>query len=290
MIRDFYYPDFLLIGEGDSRSGDMLAEIYKNVCKNSPGVARMNFINAEITKLAVNTYITTKISYANMLARLCEKLPDADVNVVTDALGLDTRIGAKYLKGAVSYGGPCFPRDNRALAALAASVGASSGLAEATDRFNRAQIKSVAEIVKSHHRAGHDPIGILGLTYKPETDVVEEAFGLLLAQELDAAGLPVIVYDPSADSTHVLATCKNVRFAKSAEACIAASGVTVLATPWREFRELAKEKWLRPGARRTVIDCWRFLPHLENIEGIHYVRLGFGAPTTKPAATGSNAD
>ncbi len=290
VIRDFYYPDFLLIGECDSRAGDTLAEIYSRVCKNSPGVARMNFINAEITKLAVNTYITTKISYANMLARLCEKLPDADVNVVTDALGLDTRIGAKYLKGAVSYGGPCFPRDNRALAALAASVGASSGLAEATDRFNRAQIKSVAEIVRSHHRAGNDPIAILGLTYKPNTDVVEEAFGLLLAQELDAAGLPVIVYDPSADSARVLAACKNVRFAKSAEACIAASGVAVLATPWQEFRDLTKEKWLRPGARRTVLDCWRFLPHLENVDGIHYVRLGFGAPTTKPAIASSNAD
>ena len=129
----------------------MLTDIYKHVCKNSPAISRMNFINAEITKLAVNTYITTKISYANMLARLCEKLPEADANVVTDALGLDTRIGAKYLKGAVSYGGPCFPRDNRALAALAARVGASSGLAEATDLFNRAQIKSIANIVKAHH-------------------------------------------------------------------------------------------------------------------------------------------
>ena len=97
----------------------MLADIYKRVCKNSPAISRMNFINAEITKLAVNTYITTKISYANMLARLCEKLPEADANVVTDALGLDTRIGPKYLKGAVSYGGPCFPRDNRARAAPA---------------------------------------------------------------------------------------------------------------------------------------------------------------------------
>ena len=87
-----------------------------------------------------------------------------------------------------------------------------------------------------------------------------------------------------------MATSKNVRFAKSAEACIAASGVAVLATPWQEFRELAKEKWLRPGTRRTVVDCWRFLPHLENVDGIHYVRLGFGAPTTKPATAASNAD
>ena len=290
VIRDFYHPDFLLIGESDSRAGAMLEEIYSQVCKNSPGIARMNFINAEITKLAVNTYITTKISYANMLARLCEKLPDADVNVVTDALGLDTRIGAKYLKGAVSYGGPCFPRDNRALAALAARVGASSGLAEATDHFNRAQIKSVADIIRTHHSAG-SPIAILGLTYKPNTDVIEEAFGFLLAQELSNANLPVIVYDPSADSSRVLASCKNARFAHSAEECIETCGVVVLATPWQEFRELAAGKWTRPGVNRTVIDCWRALGHLSNAPGIHYVRLGFGgAQTPRPVAATSNAD
>src|SRR5437879_7773309 len=199
VIRDFYYPDFLLIGESEPRSGEILSDIYKRNCKNSPAIARMNWINAEITKLAVNTYITTKISYANMLARLCEQLLEADVNVVNDALGIVTRSGHKSLKGAVSYGGPCFPRDNRALAALAARVGASSGLAEATDFFNRAQIKSLAEIVRSHY-SGQDSIGILGLTYKPNTDVVEEAFGFLLAQELSSSNLPVVVYDPSADA------------------------------------------------------------------------------------------
>jgi UDPglucose 6-dehydrogenase len=275
VIRDFYFPDFLLIGESDAQSGDMLAEIYRNTCKNTPFVARMNFINAEITKLAVNTYITTKISYANMIARLCEKLPEADANVVTNALGLDTRIGPRYLKGAVSYGGPCFPRDNRALAALAARVGASSGLAEATDHFNRAQIKSLAELVKSHH-AGDGAIGILGLTYKPDTDVVEESFGLLLAQELSAANLQVIVYDPSADAARALGAHKNVRCAASAEECIAECGVVVLATPWREFRELPTEKWWRAGDGCVVIDCWRMLKELEGVKGIRYVRLGFG--------------
>src|SRR4029077_44051 len=155
-----------------------------------------------------------------MIARLCEKLPEADADVVTNALGLDTRIGRRYLKGAVSYGGPCFPRDNRALAALASRVGASSGLAEATDIFNRAQIKLLAETVKSHHTAG-DAIGILGLTYKPNTDVVEESFGLLLGQELGAANLDVIVFDPWAGAGRSLSNFKNVRVAASAEACIA---------------------------------------------------------------------
>ena len=277
VIRDFYYPDFLLIGESEPRSGEILSAIYKSNCKNSPAIARMNWINAEITKLAVNTYITTKISYANMLARLCEKLPEADVNVVTDALGLDTRIGPKYLKGAVSYGGPCFPRDNRALAALASRVGASSGLAEATDIFNRAQIKSLAELVKSHH-SGSDSIGILGLTYKPDTDVVEESFGLLLALELSSASLGVIVFDPSSDAARAFSTHESICIAASAEECVARSGVVVLATPWQEFRDLPASAWARPAhvAPRIVIDCWRALDHLKGVDGIRYVRLGFG--------------
>jgi UDPglucose 6-dehydrogenase len=290
VIRDFYNPDFLLIGESDARAGEVLCEIYKSTCKNSPAMARMNWINAEITKLSVNTYITTKISYANMLARLCEKLPEADVNVVTDALGLDTRIGAKYLKGAVSYGGPCFPRDNRAMAALAARVGASSGLAEATDIFNRAQISSIADIVKGH-RSEHDAVGILGLTYKPNTDVFEESFGLLLALELSSANLPVNVYDPSAGVAGALHNYKKIRVAASAQECIAESRVVVLATPWQEFRDLRAALWARPGysAPRVVIDCWRALGHLDGIEGLRYVKLGFGGAAEKPVSVSSSA-
>jgi UDPglucose 6-dehydrogenase len=297
VIRDFYNPDFLLIGESDPRAGDILSDIYARTCKNSPSIARMNFINAEITKLAVNTYITTKISYANMLARLCEKLPGADVSVVTYALGLDSRIGSKYLKGAVSYGGPCFPRDNRAFAALAARSGSAADLAEATDRFNRAQIETLAALVKSHH-SGSDPIGILGLTYKPETDVVEESFGLLLAQELASANLPVVVFDPSADLARAFGTQKYVRIATCAEDCIVQCGVVVLATPWQEFRDLPISAWVQPfrsapsfhGAARVVIDCWRALPHLEGAQNVRYIRLGAPAPAMQPATVSSSAD
>jgi UDPglucose 6-dehydrogenase len=289
VIRDFYFPDFLLIGESDAQSGEILTEAYTQTCKNTPFIARMNFINAEITKLAVNTYITTKISYANMIARLCERLPEADANVVTDALGLDSRIGPRYLNGAVSYGGPCFPRDNRALAALAARVGASSGLAEATDLFNRAQITSLADLVKQYH-TGNAAIGILGLTYKPDTDVVEEAFGLLLAQELSASGLRVIVYDPAADAERALGSWKNVRCASSATECIEQSGVVVLATPWREFREMPLERWTRRNQERVVIDCWRVLNHLESAEGVRYVRLGFGGEAVRSLEASSAAD
>src|SRR5262245_10730941 len=112
VVRDMLLPDAILIGESDLRAGDLLESIYRTTCDNSPPVQRMNFVNAEITKLSVNTFVTTKISYANMLADICDRLPGADVDVVTNAVGLDSRIGRKYLKGALGYGGPCFPRDN----------------------------------------------------------------------------------------------------------------------------------------------------------------------------------
>src|SRR6185436_11415889 len=111
VIRDMLEPDMVLIGESDPRAGAMLEHLYRGVCENDPPFRRMSLVEAELTKLAVNTYVTMKISYANTLAGLCERLPGADVESVTDALGLDTRIGGKYLRGAIAYGGPCFPRD-----------------------------------------------------------------------------------------------------------------------------------------------------------------------------------
>jgi UDPglucose 6-dehydrogenase len=99
VVRDFYNPDFLLIGESDQRSGDILADIYKRVCKNSLPVARMNFVSADITKLAVNTYVTTKISFANMIARLCERLPGADANSVQARWALIAGSGRNISRG-----------------------------------------------------------------------------------------------------------------------------------------------------------------------------------------------
>lgn len=109
VIRDFLNPDFILIGESDAKAGELLTSCYQMLCDNRPSIVRMNAINAEITKLAVNTFVTTKITFANMLARICEKLPGADVDVVTSALGQDSRIGRKYLKGRSAMAGLVFP-------------------------------------------------------------------------------------------------------------------------------------------------------------------------------------
>jgi UDPglucose 6-dehydrogenase len=274
VIRDFLNPDMLLIGESDARAGDFLQSLYADVCENNPAVARMSFVNAEITKLAVNTYVTTKISYANMLARICEQLPGANVDVVTTALGNDTRIGAKYLKGALSYGGPCFPRDNLALAQLARQLGVPPDLAQTVDRFNRGQITWLADLVQQRTSGA---AGILGLTYKAGTDVVEEAAGFLLAKELASRGVKVIAYDPAYGRNPARPALDGVGFAASAQECIRKADVVVLATSWPEFGKISAAEWAGAnGQPRTVVDCWRALKFLREQPGVHYLALGMG--------------
>lgn len=274
-IHDLLNPDFVLIGESDVRSGDMLASLYRKLCENSPSIARMNFVNAEITKLSVNTFVTTKITFANMLARICEHLPGANVDVVTSALGLDSRIGKKYLKGALGYGGPCFPRDNLALAFLGRLVGSGAALAEATDAANRQEARRLAELVKSKLPMG-GIVGILGLAYKPNTDVVEESQGLLLAQSLLAEGISVSVYDPAGMKNAQKVLDSSVVFAGSAKECVRLSDVVVIATPWEEFKRLPLGSLNRQSARRVLVDCWRLLDGDTYSSVVEYVPLGIG--------------
>ena len=145
VIKNFLNPDFLLVGEFDERSGSTLESYYLRIMENNPPCKRMSIENAELTKIALNTFVTTKITFANMLADICERIPGGDIDVVTDALGEDTRIGRKYLSGGLGYGGPCFPRDNVALSYFAREIGASTPLGEATDAFNRDIPKRTAE-------------------------------------------------------------------------------------------------------------------------------------------------
>jgi len=282
VVRDFMNPDFVLIGESDEYSGEILEGIYHRVCDNNPPVSRLTFVDAEIAKLAVNSFVTTKISFANMLARICERVPGSSVDAVTGALGMDSRIGPKYLKGAISYGGPCFPRDNIALASLAKRVGTPADIAEATDSFNRGQMRWLADLVQRNLPHG-GTAGILGLTYKPHTEVVEQAPGWVLAQELTSRGISVIAFDPAAFHNSNGFQTSRVEIASTATECIAKSDVVAIATPWPEFATIKSTKWARRPLVRTVVDCWRELGFLDGVDGVNYVRLGTGAMLVRTA-------
>jgi UDPglucose 6-dehydrogenase len=281
VIRDMLEPDMVLIGESDSRAGDVLEQLYAGVCENDPPFRRMSLVNAELTKIAVNTYVTMKISYANALADMCERLPGADVEAVTDALGLDTRIGAKYLRGAISYGGPCFPRDNKAFGVLARDLGAEPLLAEATDAVNVSQTNRLARVVQSRLAAGNT-VGILGLAYKPDTGVIDESPGIALARLLGNAGYEVRVYDPVATEAALDALGGLAEGSSSVAELLAQSDVAVIATPWREFAELPTDALEREGRRTVVIDCWRLLPDEANGGPIEIVRLGRAPAEASP--------
>ena len=281
VIRDMQTPDLILIGESDQRSGEILLNLYKDVCENDPPVARMSFVNAELTKLAVNTYVTTKISYANMLAEICERLPGGDVDTVSAALGLDTRIGPKYLKGALGYGGPCFPRDNLAFACLARQLGAQAVLAEATDHQNRLQVPRLAEIILQRLPEG-GRVGILGLAYKPNTNVVEEAQGLELASYLLSQGVSLVLYDPEALDNARSSLEGEVIFASSFIECVRQADVVAITTPWDEFRALSPKDLNYSNGRPVLVDCWRILSP-ERFEGVaDYVALGVGPRPDHP--------
>jgi UDPglucose 6-dehydrogenase len=281
VIRDMLEPDMVLIGESDYRAGDVLERLYAGLCENDPPFRRMSLVNAELTKIAVNTYVTMKISYANALADMCERLPGADVEDVTDALGLDTRIGAKYLRGAISYGGPCFPRDNKAFGVLARDLGAEPLLAEATDAVNVAQTDRLARVVQSRLKAGN-AVGILGLAYKPDTGVIDESPGVALARLLADAGYEVRVYDPVATEAALQALGGLAQGSSSAAELLAQSDVTVIATPWPEFAELPIEALEREGRRAVVIDCWRLLPERASGGAVEIVRLGRALEEASP--------
>jgi UDPglucose 6-dehydrogenase len=279
VIRDFLNPDFLLVGESDERAGQMLETLYGRVVETDAPVARMSFVNAELAKLSVNTFVTTKIAYANMLARICERLPGADVDVVTSAIGLDTRIGRKYLRGAISYGGPCFPRDNVALATLARELGAPAFVAEATDLANRDGIRRLADLVEDR-LPENGVAAVLGLSYKPNTDVVEEAPGLLLAQTLSDDGVDVVVNDPAATENARVALGDAVAYAASPAEAIRPADVVIVTTPWEQFRTLGPDEVARDGRPRVVIDCWRVFDAEAFSSVADYVALGEGATST----------
>lgn len=275
VIRDMTHPDFILIGESDPRSGETLAGLYEQYWDPKPPVRRMNFVNAELTKISVNTFVTTKITYANMIARLCERLPGADCDVVTKALGFDSRIGPKYLKGALGFGGPCFPRDNVAFNSFARQMGTKAYLAEATDRFNREQVEWIADELLPRLPAG-GRVGILGLSYKPNTGVVEESQGVAFARHFAARGVPVTVHDPAGcDHARTLLEGR-VRFAESMADCARESDLLFIATPWDEFKRLSPHDLKRGQRKPVVVDCWRILSEREFALVADLVVMGMG--------------
>jgi UDPglucose 6-dehydrogenase len=271
VIRDFLHPDFVLIGELDCESGDALSNCYEPIFPAGTPLVRTNLENAELAKLAVNTFVTTKITFANMLSDLCERLPGTDVDVVAGVLGLDHRIGLSCLKGGTAYGGPCFPRDNLALCHLARTLNTRAELAEVTDKINRALPSEF--VAKFRHLFRHEiKVGVLGLAYKAFSDVVVESASMKIIKELLAIGLRVYAYDSSTKYDTLGELQSQLILCGSASECVSSVNVILVLTADPRFVELPTHIFMD----KTIIDCWRlFGDRFENVPSVNHVKAGY---------------
>lgn len=194
IVYGLQYPDIVLIGQGSKEAGDVIEGIYHRVCKNSPQICRMSPDSAEITKLALNCFITTKIAYANMVGDIADNSRGANKFDILKAIGGDTRVGHLYLKPGYGFGGPCFPRDNRALGSYAQTVGIEPLIPQATDASNKLHAEFMTHQLLNENK---DTYVFEQVTYKDNCPVpiIEESQKLVVAAALAKANKKVVIVD-----------------------------------------------------------------------------------------------
>lgn len=277
VVHDLQQPDYVLMGSEQDVDEDvditvdawyLLATIYERVVGEDVPVIYTNWVNAEIAKIAQNAFITMKITFANQLGTLCEAIPGANVGDVISALGHDRRIGPHYLRAGTAYGGPCFPRDNKALSTAAERAGVGFPLATHVDFLNAGRTERLAEIVQE---AGKGTVGILGMAYKPGTPAIDESASLHLVRRMADYGRRVIVYDPLALDEARAILGDRVDYAESVEDCVSRADVVVLMHSDYALVKAPPIVW----DTKTVIDPWQYAGWLED-ECAIYFPLGIG--------------
>lgn len=191
VIKDFENPDVIILGESDSKYGEIAEKIYSKILKNNPPIIKMSLIDAEITKVSLNAYITMKISFANFIGNVSEKF-GANHSNITKALGYDRRISPYYIKSGLSFGGTCFPRDTWAFIKMSENVGLDAVHIKSSQIINENQNKYLYDKVKNYR---DKKIGIYGLSFKPNTYVTTESPGNILYEKLLNEKFDVCYYD-----------------------------------------------------------------------------------------------
>ena len=195
VIHDLHYPDLLLIGGNHVEAIEKHISIMKSINLSDSIVRVLNLEEAELVKILINNYITTKITFANHIAELADLIPGANPTIIAEAIGNDSRIGNKYLRPGLGFGGPCFPRDTRALKAFASQFGLSSEISHSVEIMNGRQPSATAKRILDSHPEIRS-IGIYGLAYKAGSSLIEESQAVMLASEFLNYGLIVSAFDP----------------------------------------------------------------------------------------------
>ena len=288
-VRDFKFPDRVVIGTDDARARRRMEQVYRPLGPRVP----LHFTSrraAELTKYAANALLATKIAFINEIADLCESA-GADVREVARGVGLDSRIGEKFLQPGPGYGGSCFPKDTLALAKTAEDHGVTLSLVEAVIASNEVRKRAMAQRIADAMggRVRGRTVAMLGLTFKADTDDMRASPALDCIADLQAMGAQVRAYDP-AGMENAKPLLKHVRFARDPYECAAGAGALVVMTEWDEFRGLDLARLRRAMAQPVLVDLRNIYEPAEAARhGFAYHGFGRGelktADAAKPAVT-----
>jgi UDPglucose 6-dehydrogenase len=273
-IEDFKRPDRVVVGTDDKRAKEVMTELYRPLYLNETPILFTGRRTSELIKYAANSFLAMKITFINEMADLCEAV-GADVQQVARGIGLDGRIGNKFLNAGPGYGGSCFPKDTLALARTAVDAGAPVKLIEATVKVNDARKKAMADKVCAAlgSKISGKTVGVLGLTFKPNTDDMRDAPSLDILPALMAKGARIQAYDPEGHEARNL--LPDVTFVEDAYSAAAGADVLVIITEWDQFRALDFDRIRLLMNAPVLVDLRNiYRPEQMRILGYRYTSVG----------------
>lgn len=274
-IGDFKRPDRIVIGAGEERAKNVMVEVYRPLYLNASPILFTDRRTAEIIKYAANAFLATKITFINEIADLCEKV-GGDVQEVARGIGLDNRIGAKFLHPGPGYGGSCFPKDTTALMKTAQDAGAPAKIVETVVAVNDARKHAMAQkiVAALGGSAKEKTVAILGLTFKPNTDDLREAPSLVIVPALQKAGAKVSAHDPQAMS-EAATLLPGVKMCENPYAAVKSADALVILTEWDAYRALDLGRLKKELRTPIVIDLRNiYNPDEMAAKGFRYVSIG----------------
>jgi UDPglucose 6-dehydrogenase len=279
-IEDFMHPDRVVIGSRDQRAIDLMLDVYSPLVAADVPFVITDVESAELIKYASNGFLATKISFINEVAELCEAL-GANVEVVSRGMGLDSRIGPKFLDPGPGFGGSCFPKDTRAVAQIARDQGLAFRIIEAVLDVNEAtKARMVKKIRSALGSFTGRTVAVLGLSFKPNTDDIRESPALPIVQGLLDGGAAVRAFDPEA-----MAACQplfpGVAFCDNAYEAARGSDALVICTEWNQFRKLEMDR-LHAMLRRPLVIDLRNLYEPEKMAAANFEYISIGRPVARP--------
>ncbi|ABI76979.1 UDP-glucose dehydrogenase [Hyphomonas neptunium ATCC 15444] len=274
-IKDFKIPDRVVVGTDDERARDVMRELYRPLFLNETPILFTSRRTSELIKYAANAFLAVKITFINEMADLCEKV-GANVQEVSRGIGLDGRIGAKFLNAGPGYGGSCFPKDTLALTKTANDYGSPVRIVDTVIEVNADRKKAMADkvIAAMGGSVTGKTIGVLGLAFKQNTDDMRDAPSLDILPALQAAGARVVAYDPEAmkEAAHLL---KDIEFVDSPYKAVDGADAMVIITEWDQFRALDLNR-LKTAMKGNVVVDLRNIYHPDDLakHGFAYTSIG----------------